>query len=328
MASATPIAFIAFNRPARVAASFARIREQRPVDLFLIADGPREGAATDPQRCLEVRELLADIDWPCHVRRLYAPTNLGLNRRIQTGLDAVFSEVERAIVIEDDCVANADFFRFCENLLDRYQDDDRVAAVTGDNFQDGIVRGDASYYFSKYMHAWGWATWRRSWQHYDPDLSFWPELRNSPSWQRIHPDRVERRYWNRIFDGVAEGGAASWDTRFQAAVWHQDLLTATPNVNLVENIGFGPEATHTKHVGYPKPVRAGRLGPLTHPTRVTQGTEADRHTFDHHHGGVTFRPPRHPIRFLGWSAARVLRRVLPEPIKAGVRTWRSRTPTG
>lgn len=311
MRVATPIAYIAFNRPRSTSESFAVIRRQRPADLFLIADGPREDVEEDAGRCAQVREILEQVDWDCSVRRIYAESNLGLKKRIGTGLDQVFSEVDRAIVIEDDCVPADDFFSFCDTLLERYRDDERVGAITGDNFQDGIQRGDASYYFSKYMHCWGWATWARSWQLYDGDLSFWLTYKGSPDWQQLHPDPVERRYWERILDRTYEGEISTWDYPFQASVWLAGKLIVTPNVNLVQNIGFGPEATHTTGERPSSPVpQRGSLGRLSHPTTVVADPEADRYTFEHHCGGRLLRWPRRPLRTVPKLLARARRWLL------------------
>lgn len=154
MSVVAPVAIIVFNRPDHTRQSFSVVREQQRSRLFVIADGPRPGHPTDEERCAEVRDIVADVDWPCAVQREYADSNLGLKQRVSSGLDWVFSEVDRAIVLEDDCVPHADFFMFCDALLDRYAEDERVAAVTGDNFQEGNKRGEASYYFSKYNHVW------------------------------------------------------------------------------------------------------------------------------------------------------------------------------
>ena len=160
----TPIAYFVFNRPQHTEKTFAVIRTQRPSQLFVIADGPRAGHPTDIERCAAVREIVANVDWSCEVHRKYADTNLGLKKNVSRGLDWVFSQVERATVLEDDCVAHPDFFRFCDQLLEYYAHEECVSVITGNNFQNGQHRGEAgaSYYFSKYNHCWGWATWPRN----------------------------------------------------------------------------------------------------------------------------------------------------------------------
>lgn len=305
---ATPVAFIVFNRPQHTAVTFARIRAQRPTHLFIIADGPRPGNVADPDRVREVRALLDDVDWPCVVRREYSSDNLGCKRRVSSGLDWVFSQVDRAIVLEDDCVPTDDFFSFCEELLDRYVDDDRVAAVTGNNFQDGKQRGDGSYYFSKYPHVWGWASWRRAWRQYDREISFWPEWKDSFAWRAVHPDSVERQHWRRILDRVARGEIDTWDYQLAASMSYHGGLTATPNAHLVSNIGFGPDATHTKAPQDLAGMETAPLGPMVHPSCVEQDVDADKYTFDQHFGGAAIRQRRHPVGFMRWVAYGALHR--------------------
>lgn len=288
----TPVAFIIFNRPQHTRRSFAVIREQRPTKLLIIADGPRIGHPTDADRCAETREVVAHIDWPCEVLREYAEVNMGCKRRVSSGLDWVFAQVEKAIVLEDDCLPNDDFFSFCDRLLTRYESDPRIWVITGNNFQNGKKRGVAAYYFSKFNHCWGWATWRRAWQHYRVDIPFWPAWKDTDAWKAAIPDPVERKIWSSLLDRVQAGEIDTWDYQWTAAAWYYGGLTATPQVNLVTNIGFGPEATHTVTVDDQVGLPTSPLGPLTHPARVKQDLAADRHVLDQNFGGRT-----HPDRW-------------------------------
>lgn len=285
----SPIVFIVFNRPRHTERTFRAIRQRRPSQLFIVADGPRVGHPTDAFRCAEVRAIVQNIDWPCEVHRDYADYNLGLKRRVSSGLDWVFGQVESAIVLEDDCLPHPDFFTFCDAMLQRYAADKRVWVVTGNNFQDGKRRGEASYYFSRYNHCWGWASWQRAWRHYQGDLPFWTEWRRSADWRRKIPDVVERRYWSRIFDRVCAGVVDSWAYPWTASVWYYGGLTATPNVNLVTNIGFDPEGTNFKQRDATAELAAQPLGILSHPSLVAHDACADRYVFDHHFGGRDLR---------------------------------------
>ena len=280
-----PIAFIIFNRPQHTRQSFAVIRAQRPSKLLIIADGPRAGHPTDVDRCRETRELVAHIDWPCEVLRNYADANMGCKRRVSSGLDWVFEQVEKAIVLEDDCLPNEDFFSFCDALLVRYESDPRVWVVTGNNFQNGQQRGDAAYYFSKFNHCWGWASWRRAWQHYRVDIPFWPAWKDTDDWKKKLPDPVERKIWSNLLDRVQRGEIDTWDYQWTATAWYYGGLTATPQVNLVTNIGFGPEATHTVTADDQAGLPTLPLGPLTHPTHIKQDLVADRHVLNQNFGG-------------------------------------------
>jgi hypothetical protein len=282
----TPIAYVIFNRPKHTRETFASIREQRPAKLFIIADGPRPEHPTDIDRCREVREIVAHVDWPCEVHRNYSDTNLGCKMRPKTGIDWVFQHVDCAIILEDDCLPHNDFYGYCEALLERYKDEQKVMVITGNNFQAGKRRGAATYYFSKYNHIWGWATWKRAWLKNDSNIEFWPDYKLSQEWPWLFNDSIERKYWERIFDKVYfREFENAWDYPWTASVWYHGGLTATPNVNLVTNIGFGPEGTHTVVAEDQEGLPVGSLGPLTHPDRIEQDRNADRYVFDHHFSG-------------------------------------------
>lgn len=272
----TPVAYFVYNRPKHVAKTFEAIRSARPGMLFLIADGPKDNSESDSEKCREVRTILENIDWPCKVFRNYAERNLGLKARISSGLDWVFSEVDRAIILEDDCLPHPDFFDFCDSLLHKYETDDRVWVITGDNFQNGKKRGKASYYYSKHPHCWGWATWKRAWRHFKPDIPFWPEWSCSENWNEYHSGDEEEEYWRGIFQNVYEGKINSWNYPWTACVWYHRGLTATPNVNLVTNIGFGAEGTHCRHEDNSLKIPIQGILPIRHPSCISKDTEADR----------------------------------------------------
>jgi hypothetical protein len=273
----TPVAFFIFNRPLHTRRSFHAIREQRPRRLFIVADGPRPGRTDDASRIRAAREVVAEVDWPCEVQRLFSDHNMGCKRRVSTGLDWVFSQVDRAIVLEDDCVASTEFFAFCEALLERYAEDERVWLINGNSFQPEHRRANAAYYFSRYAGPWGWATWARAWRNYDGDLTFLPAWQDSVAWNARFAARAERTLWARVFRNVRNGRLDSWAYAWTACVHYANALAATPNANLVKNIGFDEQATHThtvKHI-----YETTRLGELTHPNVVAADVEADRYLF-------------------------------------------------
>jgi hypothetical protein len=269
-------AFIVFNRPLHTQRSFQIIREQRPQRLFIIADGPRAGLNEDAINCSKVREIVENIDWPCKVERNYSPVNLGCKERVNSGLDWVFSHVENAIIIEDDCLPNHDFFMFCKSMLIYYRDDSRIWAITGNNFQDGSTRGDGTYYFSIFNHIWGWATWKRAWLQNDKKMEFWPLWVNTNEWHRMWVNNRDRRYWQRSFESSYLNKIDTWDIGWMANVWYRNGLTVTPNRNLVTNIGFGEGATHTKNSDSQfSKMQTFQLGGIVHPCCVFRDIDAD-----------------------------------------------------
>lgn len=297
----TPIAYIIFNRPHHTRETFAAIRAQHPARLFIIADGPRPGHPTDGERCQETREIVEDIDWPCEVQRNYSEKNLGCKQRVISGLDWVFSQVECAIILEDDCLPHSDFFGFCQEMLEHYTDDNHVMVVTGNNHMGGRRCGTAAYYFSKYNHIWGWATWRRAWQKNDSTLAFWPEWKKSNAWVEFMTDKVERQHWENIFDRMYRNEIDTWDFPWVANVWYYGGLTVTPNVNLVTNIGFGPDGTHTVCDKDQEGLPVHPIGKITHPKIVKLDQRADRYVFDNYIGGRSKR--------LSWRVLSLPRRI-------------------
>lgn len=280
------IAFIVFNRPLHTQKTFQSIREHRPEKLFIIADGPRRENINDSKNCELVRSVVEAVDWPCSVYRNYADTNMGLKKRVSSGLDWVFSQVEDAIILEDDCLAHADFYHFCTVLLDKYRNDNRIFAITGDNFQNGQQRGEGSYYFSKYPHCWGWATWRRAWEKYEGGILFWPKWKNSTGWEKINPNKNESDYWVNIFNEVYAGRLNSWAFPWMASVWQQGGLTITPNSNLVTNIGIGPDGTNTINENKTLEIPTSLIGFIKDAAIITQDCDADRYVFE-----TIFDPP-------------------------------------
>lgn len=277
----TAVLFLVFNRPDTTRQVFEAIRRARPPRLYVAADGGRDGWVDEAERVAEVRLIATKVNWPCELKVLFRDKNLGCKQAISLGIDWFFENEEQGIILEDDCLPHPDFFPFCEALLERFVDDDRVSVITGDNFQNGIFRGDGSYYFSRYNHVWGWASWRRAWKNYDKDLTFWPEWKRSAGWMDEFTDLVERRYWERIFDRMYNKQIDTWDYPWTASVWFHGGLTATPNVNLVSNIGFGLRSTHTKSTNSPLACMATKkMGPIIHPSIIARDRAADRYAFN------------------------------------------------
>lgn len=243
---ASPVAFLVFNRPDTTQRVFDEIRRARPTKLLVVADGPRADRAGEVKKCEVVRKIIDTVDWPCEVLRNYSEVNLGCKVRMSSGIDWVFEEVDEAIILEDDCLPHPSFFQFCRELLEFYRHDLRIAQISGCNFQFGLRRNNDSYYFSKYNHIWGWASWRNRWKScYDVNMVHWPKIRDEGWLLDMLCSKAEVARWTEVFDSVYKGKIDTWDYQWIFACWLQGRLTALPNVNLISNIGFGAEATHT-----------------------------------------------------------------------------------
>lgn len=275
----TPVCFIIFNRPDVTQRVFEKIREAKPPKLLVIADGARANKIGEQEKCLAARAIIHQVDWKCEVLTNYSDVNLGCRKRIYTGLDWVFSQVEEAIILEDDCLPDPSFFRFCEELLEEYRHNTRIMLVSGQNLQFGQKRRNYSYYFSRYNHCWGWATWKRAWQYYDDTMELWPLVKNENWLFDILQDEQAFRYWSATFQGMYEG-FDTWDYPWLFACYINQGLSVLPNINLVSNIGFGKEGTHatdTNSILANIPVEEMQF-PLKHPPFIVRDTQADNFT--------------------------------------------------
>ncbi|MBI1792661.1 MAG: glycosyltransferase family 2 protein [Chloroflexi bacterium] len=275
-----PILFVIFNRPDLTQQVFARIREAKPAQLFIAADGPRADHSDDVNLCAEARSVVEQVDWTCEVRTLFRETNLGCKNGVSTAIDWFFEHVESGIILEDDCVPDLTFFRYCSELLDRYCDDERIMIISGNNFQQGIQRTHYSYFYSHFLHIWGWATWRRAWQHYDGKLKHWPALRDTSWLLDIHGSKAAAVYWQGNFDKAYTGEVDTWCYPWLYSAWEQNGLAISPEINLVSNIGFDERATHTKSASHKLtnlPTMTIQF-PLRHPPLVVCNVAADQFT--------------------------------------------------
>lgn len=271
-----PVAFFVFNRPDTTKLVFESIKLARPPVLLIIADGPRQVCPDDQERCKSVRNIVAEVDWPCKVLKNYADTNLGCRKRMSTGLDWVYTQVPEAIILEDDCLPDQTFFRFCDEHLELYREDERVMTICGTNALFGADVGENSYYFSNFNQVWGWATWRRTWNKYDLEMKGWPALRDSGWLAKKIPERSLWRYWERIFEFTYNGSLMTWDYQLAFVCMVNNGLSIVPRTNLISNLGFGPDATITKtsHKLANIPIKPIEF-PLVHPPEVAVATDLD-----------------------------------------------------
>jgi hypothetical protein len=215
--------------------------------LYIAIDGPRSGRPEEAANVRACREIVDQIDWTSEVYRNFQESNLGCGLGVSTALTWFFSQEERGIILEDDILPKDSFFPYCTELLDRYENDPAVLAISGCNFvPPEYVTNPGPYRFSAVPHIWGWATWRRSWQMHSLDMSDWRErLSLGKLWRVSGRSLGGFVFWKSIFDLMGKRGIDTWDMQFVFAGMEHDMLTATSNVNLIDNIGWGDEATHT-----------------------------------------------------------------------------------
>lgn len=265
MAFNTPILLIAFSRADTALAVINSVRMIKPSNLYIACDGPRVEIAGEAELCRATRDAIeASIDWPCKVHRLYQKENLGCRKGPVEAINWFFSQVEEGIILEDDVVPSEDFYFFCQDLLVRYRFDNRVGAIGGSYLSHAESIHSADYVFSKFVQAWGWASWRRAWINFDANMSSWPQAKHMGLLKDIGGVDFAR-YLGTCFDKAAGNNNSIWDYIWMFSSIKEGYLCCHPTKQLVSNIGFDERATHT--IGGVSPLRPIEVMsfPLRHP---------------------------------------------------------------
>ncbi|MBD1835874.1 glycosyltransferase family 2 protein [Cyanobacteria bacterium FACHB-472] len=273
----TPVALLIFKRPETTEKVFEAIRQAKPPKLLVVADGPRADKPGEAEQCAAARAIIDRVDWDCEVLKNYSDVNLGCGLRPATGITWVFEQVEEAIIFEDDCLPHPTFFQFCEELLSKYRDDERVMAIAGTSLVGEWRSPLQSYYFSQFGGNWGWASWRRAWKFFDYNIKLFPQLLEAQFLENYLREPKYYLYWKKLFQEIYESSDRScWDYQWLLACWMQNGLRICPEVNLVTNIGFGANATHTFTDNPLANVQTQEINlPLKHPQFMIQDLQAD-----------------------------------------------------
>ena len=282
----TPVAFIIFNRPDTTKIVFEAIRQAKPPKLLVIADGPRADRPGEAEKCVAAKAIIGGVDWECEVLTNYSDVNLGCKKRVSSGLDWVFDNVDKAIILEDDCLPDLSFFDFCENLLERYENDSRIMSICGVNFQlvnrhiNYNSHSNYSYYYSMFHDCWGWATWKRAWKYNDVNMNLWPQVKTEKLLNNLLFDDRSVKYWVKIFQSAYENKVNSWFYPWFFSCRVHSGFGIFPEKNLVSNIGFGMAGTHTIDQNNPYAnLCLEKLDlPLVHPPFMIHNKKADKYT--------------------------------------------------
>jgi hypothetical protein len=272
-----PILFVIFNRPETEQVVFNEIKKVKPKRLFVVADGAREEKAGEKEKCGAAKKIIDQVDWDCEVHKNFSETNMGCGKRLSSGITWFFDNVEEGIILEDDCVPDRSFFYYAESLLEKYRNDERIMMISGNNFQGGVKRGDGDYYFSSLPHIWGWASWRRVWRKYNFDVKDFPDFLKNKTIANVFDKKDVQKFWLEKIKEVYTHHLDTWDYQLGYAIWKNDGICISPNINLVSNIGFGAGATHTLAASdVVTNVSSKSMSlPLIHPGEVMVNKDAD-----------------------------------------------------
>lgn len=305
-----PVVLLAFNRPDLTAKVFEKIRAWKPRELHFVVDGPRPGNPLDSDLVAEVKRVISVVDWTCDVQEHFADTNMGLKRRITSGLSSVFDQSEAAVILEDDCLPDLSFFSYCDELLHRYRETPQVGIIGGTSRLRGSRASTYSYDFSSDLRIWGWATWARTWKGFiesgDLDAS-WSKDEREEIAERF-PTGPRRASISRML--AQAGHLDSWALPFAVHFKKRGYLSTVPEVNVVENVGFGAQSTHTTFEDYVAQLASEPLRfPLRHPPEVLENPEVDRLEGAQDRVERWHYPLRHPLdtvgRFLRYAVQRL-----------------------
>ena len=283
----TPILFLIFSRPDTTIKVFERIRDIKPTKLYVAADAAREGRPDEAKRCAETRAIINNIDWACEVKTLYREKNLGCKMAVSSAISWFFEQEEYGVILEDDCLPDLSFFPFCEELLIKYKDDDRIGHIGGDNFLPGIVKHELSYDFCSFTHIWGWASWRRVWKNFDLNFSYWTKFKNDKNRRSLLFKSLREKIYfsSSITDAIEEiNGISTWDIQYLFTLRSQHQLCIYPSINLVTNIGIGdPNGTHTTKNNEKVYLKSESMPfPLNHPPYIISNNNIDIMTVKKH----------------------------------------------
>lgn len=295
----TSVILIVFNRPKATQRVLEAIRYTEPSQLFVVADGPRTDRYGEAEKCNYARKLIDNIDWQCQVHKNFSEINLGCAKRVSSGLDWALGITDNAIILEDDCVPHPSFFRYCDELLTHYADDERVMSISGLSVPAAYQRDKHSYQFSRFHRCWGWATWKRAWKHYDHDMTLWPQVVEKDLLSEFLQEQSTTSFWYKKLQDVYDGKIDSWAYRWIFACWMQSGLSTLPNTNLISNIGITTDATHTVNDSFAAQLIAEEMPfPLKHPPFVIRDQKADLFIQrTRHRAGLAYRANRKVKKF-------------------------------
>ncbi|OXB04806.1 nucleotide-diphospho-sugar transferase [Flavobacterium pectinovorum] len=275
------VLFLIFNRSDVTELVFEQIRNNRPSKLYIAADGARKDRPNEIEICNETRAITAKIDWDCEVKTLFREENLGCKYAVSSAIDWFFENEEEGIILEDDCLPSEDFFVFCDAMLEKYRFDTRIRHIGGTNLQMGQKRGNDSYYFSNLTHVWGWASWRRAWIDYDVELAKYKSADIENTFKFIFNNIIVVESWRSIFNKLLKNEIDTWDYQWTITNFFNNGLSIIPNVNLISNIGFGANATHTDNSNDAfSNLKTEKLLQITHPLVMLPNKEADFFTLN------------------------------------------------
>lgn len=236
-----PVLLVTFNRPDTTRMVFDVIRQAKPKKLYIASDGPRRDRyEEDWSKIAQCRQLASEVDWECSVKTKFSEENQGCGAGVSGAISWAFETEERLIIVEDDCIPSLSFFTFCNAMLEKYQDNERIMNIAGTRWSEDYPIEDCDYFYTRYANIWGWATWKRAWQRYDFYMSDYPKFKEKKILNMAEEDNAPLiKRWLYLFDGLYEQTKKhTWDYQWQYAHYKYNALSINPVKNLITNVGL------------------------------------------------------------------------------------------
>lgn len=273
----TPILFVVFNRYSTAIQVFNKIREIKPKKLYIAADGRRKTHKDDKQKCEKVRSIAKLVDWDCELKTLFREENIGCGKGVYSAVNWLFENEDRGIILEDDVLPIYDFFVYCDDLLERYKDNDKIKAISGNDYGICPQNQVGSYWYSSIFHVWGWATWRRAWKDYEFDLKKYSRKQLRDFYRPYSVSFESKMYWYYRAMQMYYHTVDAWDYQAEFWIWRTKGLCIQPVKPLITNIGMekGTDKTHEFKDPNSMKFASQNILPLKYNDKVVQDKEAD-----------------------------------------------------
>jgi len=283
-----PILIITYKRKKSLEKLLNIVKKINPSKLYISSNAPPKNNLEVFKKVDNVRKIIDNYRIKGRIYKLYRLKHLKVYKSIPNSISWFFFNENKGIILEDDCIPSKDFFYFCEKLLKKYSNNKLINSIGGSNFYKKKI--NENYYFSKYNHIWGWATWRRSWKNFDLNIRFWKNYKSTNNWRLLHNNHDEKEYWQKKFDSIYKGSIYTWDYSWQACAWYNNQLSIIPNKSLVKNVGFDDEATYTIGRSLNFKVLKTKLRIVKYNNIVIQNVKADNYVFNNFfRGGKTLK---------------------------------------
>lgn len=235
-----PILVVAFNRPDQLFRVLQVVKEIKPESIYISIDGPRENNPKDIEKVRIVKDLINSIEFCKVVRTKISDVNLGSQKSVSQAVTWFLNEVGEGIILEDDCLPDPSFFKFCGEMLEKYRNCTNIMQISGFNLLSGKHLSKYDYYFSNFGWSWGWATWKRAWDKFDLEMRGWGLFKQLGFHNSFpfYPERID------TFNAIAGGKGKMWDFMWAYSIAINSGLSIVPTFSLIKNIGFTRDATH------------------------------------------------------------------------------------